>query len=301
MKLLQSPLILPEAKSGAYEITHRRHETGDKLPLVTMRQAILTGKRSQEITLAEPLVVHQLYGPSGGDGTRGLLMSDSPNELVMMADFVNTARGHVLIGGLGLSLVARLAAARPQVKSVTVVEISDDVIQLTGQDLGPKVTVVNADLFQYLRDLSGWKFDRAFFDIWYPTSERVWVDLVAPLRRIVRNRFGARSVRSWAEPEMIGQMVRSLAHGSDRPLTACNWSPAHYAFRKATIWKYPAIEPKDNAEALQRALKSERLLETDPFFKHMVAVFLTQIGSRAWERTFGVHWNEHETRERKTA
>ena len=298
MKLLKSPLRLPVATAGAYEIKHVVHEVGKKLPLVTWRQAILSGQKPEEIELTEPLTVHQLYGPPDGESGSGLLMSDSPNELVMMNDFVRKARGRVLIGGLGLGLVTRLVAAKPNVASVTVVEISEDVIALSGKGLGPKVQVVRADLFTYLRCLPAWSFDTAFFDIWYPTSELTWVSFVAPLRRIVRNRFGPRNVRSWAEPEMWGQMIRAFSHGSGQPLRFAEWSPAHYAFRKATMWKYPAIEtdPADKLAELEDIVKREAMMATDPYFAHMVRTFLKEVGSRAWEGTFGVHWNEYEER-----
>lgn len=287
MKLLKSPLSMTPAKSGNFEITTETRPAGYKFNVVSMRQAFLEGKRQQDVVYDSPVTIHALR-----DGN-GLIMSDAPIELAMMSDFIKKARGRVLIGGLGLSLVTRIVAARPHVNHVTVVEIEKDVIHLTGSDLDPgRVTVVHDDLFTFLRRTDKWIWQTAFFDIWNPTGERTWAHYVAPLRRIVQNRFGTRSVCCWGEPEMIGQMIRSLSHNTEAPLGNSAWSPAHYAFRKATIDRYPApLHYTFNAEAL---IRSEHLAQTDPYFREMLRLFLFKVGTKRWEKTFGRFWDEKE-------
>lgn len=292
-----SPLDIPEGRSGVFNVEHVRYPAGHEFDVVSTRQALLTGLAPKRLRVTEETLVHALKR----DGSSGKLMSDLPIELRQMKEFARGARGRVLIGGLGLGLVAHLVAAKPSVESVTVVEVEPDVISLCADGLPPKVKVIQADLFDYLRRPSlRWAFDRAFFDIWYATSEATWVEFVAPLRRIVQNRFGKR-VKCWAEDEMLGQMARSLSHQSSQPLSALGWSPAHYAFRAATIWKYPADENAASASVLsvEKVVALERRWQEDSLFRHFLGVFLTQVGSPQWETTFGVYWDEFEKKQKE--
>lgn len=101
-------------------------------------------------------------------GERQLWMSDTPSEILDTLPFVWSARGRVVILGLGLGMVPRLLAAMPDVTAVDVIEADADVIALTAPD-DPKVAVHHGDAFDArladrLRPDSGW--DVALYDIW---------------------------------------------------------------------------------------------------------------------------------------
>jgi hypothetical protein len=63
---------------------------------------------------------------------RCLVMSDTPAEMRDHYAFVLAAKGHVLISGLGLGMVLGACLRRPDVETVTVLEIDADLIALVG-------------------------------------------------------------------------------------------------------------------------------------------------------------------------
>ena len=106
-----------------------------------------------------------------GDYTRllhrgSVVMSDTPSEIREHFDIVRRAEGHVLVTGLGLGIVANALQRKPNVESVTVIEISPDVIKLVGPSFKrkKKVTIIQADAFTWKPD--GQRFDWGWHDIW---------------------------------------------------------------------------------------------------------------------------------------
>ena len=201
-QLYESPVRLPEAKSGRFAIKHTllygRH------PVVSLRNSLLTGRPAKHVELNGHLV-HQLTEDDG------VWMSDLPIELNDMREQLDSARprGHVLVGGLGLGIIAKWAARMPNVKSVTVVERSRDVIKLVHQPSDP-FFVERADIYEYLK--SAGCYDTYLLDTWQGTNEGTWWTEVMPARRIIANRFGARPrVTCWAENQMLGQCAKSAA------------------------------------------------------------------------------------------
>lgn len=278
----RSPLPpTPDRAVGDFSIAHEVLQPGTVVPVVSHRTAFLTGRRALDVTLDKPLRVHYLRQ---GDGP-GCLMSDHPSELLDMGTFASAARGRVLIGGLGLGIVARYAARRRSVSSVDVVELRPEIPELLGP-LPAKVRVVVADLFAFVRSVPTWPWDVAFFDIWSPTGEAAWVEYVAPLRMAVRDRFGGVRVECWREDEMLGQMGHALVTRSAWPLAASSWAPAHHAFRAATIDRWPPVEGDDMARmiATHERMRDERLIAT-------IRWFLNDIGKPLWNKEFRGHWD----------
>lgn len=105
-----------------------------------------------------------------------LVMSDTPMEQATSRWFVRSAEGHVLINGLGLGLVAIAVATKPDVRSVLIVELAQDVIDLVAPTIlaaSPKITIVQGDAFTFKPPLPVWnggpyggKFDWGWHDIW---------------------------------------------------------------------------------------------------------------------------------------
>jgi len=95
-----------------------------------------------------------------------VVMSDTPAEISDHIDFINEASGDVLVTGLGIGMVASALAKKNNVRSITVIEASEDVINLVAPHLeSEKITVIHADAFKYEPDKH---FDFAWHDIWTP-------------------------------------------------------------------------------------------------------------------------------------
>ena len=137
-------------------------------------------------------------GVPPGDYTRLLykghtLMSDTPDEMRDHRPFVHKASGDILINGLGIGMVVlnllnRLESnwAEP-VTSITVNEISPDVIKLVGptyQDR-PGVTINLADARTW-KPAKGQRFDAIWHDIWGDFNIDLLSDMTAIKRRYAR-------------------------------------------------------------------------------------------------------------------
>lgn len=74
--------------------------------------------------------------------------------------------GRILIAGLGLGMIVKVALAVEGVEHIDVVEIDPDVAELVGQHYaGPRCTVHVADMFE-IKWPVGTRWSYAWFDIW---------------------------------------------------------------------------------------------------------------------------------------
>jgi len=240
-----SPIELPEAKLGGVEIKHIHAKEFD---IVSMREALLTGKPPQRITLDEPIRIHQLLQ----DGH--LWIADLPIEIRQHREAIRNMfpRGRVLVGGLGLGIAARLLAAMPSVTTVDVVEISPEIAKLCNPH-HPKVNVIVEDFRAFIARQPEWIWSSAFVDLWTGTSEGNWWVEVFPLRRLIARKFGkwnGDGVFYWAEDIMLGQIGHVLMSSSQ------------------PHWNYKA--------ELKRPMSLQR-----------ARWFLRNIGTPLWERRYG--------------
>lgn len=100
-----------------------------------------------------------------------LMMSDTPMERLTNVDFIENAKGKVLIAGLGVGLILQAILDKEDVEEVYVVEKYQDVIDLVASRFShPKLKVVCCDIFHF--DISkDEKFDTIYFDIWADINE----------------------------------------------------------------------------------------------------------------------------------
>ena len=105
-------------------------------------------------------------------------MTLTPVDLDTCEDAIRDAHGRVVTFGLGLGYYAYMVAEKPEVESVTVVELSDGVIRLFREHILPqipnkdKIKIVNADAFEYAeRVMPSEHFDYAFVDTWRDASD----------------------------------------------------------------------------------------------------------------------------------
>lgn len=105
-------------------------------------------------------------------------MTLTPVDLDTCEDAIKEAHGKVVTFGLGLGYYAYMAAMKEEVESVTVVELSPDVIRLFEGHILPqmpcrdKIKIVNMDAFKYAEEVMPSEgFDLAFVDTWRDASD----------------------------------------------------------------------------------------------------------------------------------
>jgi len=104
-------------------------------------------------------------------------MTLQPNEMVTTKPAIRAAHGRVLTFGLGLGYFSYHAAEKENVESVTVVDISADVIELFRTHILPqfkhpeKVRLICADAFAFADTEMAGNFDFVFADIWHDAGD----------------------------------------------------------------------------------------------------------------------------------
>ena len=99
------------------------------------------------------------------------VMSNTPAEVKDHLPFIKKATGDVLIFGLGLGMVVQALIEKDDVKSITVIELDNDVIELSGNyytSVSEKVKIIHGDAFEY-RDSN--IYNAIWFDIWNAIEE----------------------------------------------------------------------------------------------------------------------------------
>ena len=121
----------------------------------------------------------------------------TPNEITTMRLAVAAARGRVLAYGLGLGYFAYMAAEKPEVESVTVVERDPNVLSLFRRHILPqfphadKLTLVEADAFDFARTRMGaGGYDVVFTDLWHDPGDGV--DLYLRMKALEKYSPGSR-------------------------------------------------------------------------------------------------------------
>jgi predicted membrane-bound spermidine synthase len=95
-----------------------------------------------------------------------LMMSNTGMEKRTNLRIRKYAVGNVLIAGLGLGCILEEVLNNPNVKSVTVIEKYQDVIDLIAFHYqNEKLTIICADIFDWKPE-KGQVFDTIYFDIW---------------------------------------------------------------------------------------------------------------------------------------
>lgn len=239
----RSWIDLPERKSGKMTVEH--YIKKDSTPIIGHRQALLRGVPPATAKI----------GPDGLKVTQlcengGVWMSDLPEELFQIEEAIAgfQPEGDVLVGGLGLGLLATRLDQMTEVASVTVIEKSKDVIKIcTPEDSG--ITTVHGDIFKFLKS-NHTAYDCYMLDTWAGTNESTYWSDVFRQRRMIRNRFGARpKIWCWAEDIMRGQVGGVINRQS-----------------QFDHWYYTGIPAMSKDE---------------------MTWFFDQVGSKAWEKKYG--------------
>jgi hypothetical protein len=130
-----------------------------------------------KITKDESVMSLFSYGgraPSPGDYTRlkyknEVVMSDTPSEQRDHYQPIQYANGHILINGLGIGMVLLNCMSKPEVNKATVIELSQDVIDLVGPHyqkmFGDNLEIIKANALEYKPEKEI-KYGMVWHDIW---------------------------------------------------------------------------------------------------------------------------------------
>ena len=112
------------------------------------------------------------------------VMSDTPMEKRTNMDFYCNAYGDVLIGGLGIGMIVLAIQDKPEVKSITVIEKYQEVIDMVASqlDFNDKVRMICADVFEWKPEKEV-KYNVSYMDIWNCVDEDVYEKEMKPLKR----------------------------------------------------------------------------------------------------------------------
>lgn len=141
-------------------------------------------------------------------------MSVTFNEIFTMQPAVDEAKGRVLTLGCGLGYYAYMAALKPDVESVTVVERNEGVIEFFKQkvlpqfrDAGAKIRVVKADAFDFMPAVKDGEYDCCFADIWNGLQEE---QPYYALRKLCGSRYRGMKMAYWLENSFLGQVATGV-------------------------------------------------------------------------------------------
>ena len=136
-----------------------------------------------------------------------VIMSSTPDEVRDHLFFVSKAHGDVLINGLGLGLALKMILDKkehgPVVKTVTVIEKSEDVIKLVAPTYlkDKRVTIIQADAFTY-------KPKQRFNVVWHDIWDAISVANLPEMHRLHR-KYGSKCdwqgswCRKWCEKSRL--------------------------------------------------------------------------------------------------
>jgi len=175
--------VIPEGRVGEATIQH-----------------MVIGEREASATLIRTFITREAPIPEGTYArllVRGhLMMSDTPMEQRSNYEVIHQARGDVLIAGLGVGMVVLPILAKPEVKSVLVVEKSPDVIALVEAplrkalgDKADRLVIQQADVYEF-EPARGQKWDVLYFDVWGDVNSDDLKD-----SKVLRKKFGRRKNR----------------------------------------------------------------------------------------------------------
>jgi hypothetical protein len=196
----QYKVDVPEGREGRYEI--KRFEVSQEDEKFGRLRAMIGSSDRGRFTPSGTYTGLYRYkcatldGDNCGTFGKEILMSDTPDEIRDHLGFIRRAKGRVLINGLGLGMAARACLLKPEVESVTVIELARDVIHLVhpwlqaiAGKVGTQLTVINADAL-YWKMPKSWKgvrWDAVWHDIW----DNICADNLPDMHRLHR-RFGGR-------------------------------------------------------------------------------------------------------------
>lgn len=137
-------------------------------------------------------------------------MCITPNEIETMQKHIDNAKGNVITFGLGLGYYAYMVLLKPNVKSVTIVENNEDIINLFRENILPhfpkdkKVNIIKEEAISFIKKNSLREYDYAFFDLWHNAEDGL------PLYIEIKKLNIVPPTSFWIEESLIAMYRRCL-------------------------------------------------------------------------------------------
>jgi predicted membrane-bound spermidine synthase len=149
---------IPDGKSGNWSV-ETFTVTEDEIKIFNIRAMFKPGCRIMKAGTYKRLMRNS-----------HVVMSNTPAEIRDHSYFIDRAQnlgGHILINGLGLGVALTEILKSDKVEKVTVIEISQDVINLVAPTFknDPRVEIIHADAFEW-KPPKGIKYTCVWNDIW---------------------------------------------------------------------------------------------------------------------------------------
>lgn len=143
----------------------------------------------EKFTIEKNNMAAMFQGISPGEYVRlthrgEVVMSDTMMEKRTNSAFCRNAYGDILIGGLGIGMIIMAIQDNENVRSITVLEKNQEVIDMVANQLplNNKVKIICADVFTWKPE-KGQKFDCIYMDIWNYVNVDVYQEEMKPLKR----------------------------------------------------------------------------------------------------------------------
>ena len=188
-------------------------------------------------------------------------MSLNPNEIETMKPFINKGKGHALVLGLGMGYVPYMLSLKKEVKSITIIEKDQDVIELFNKLIWPKfvnkekIKIIKDDAIKYVE--KNHQYDYIFADLWHDPEDGL--PLFVSLKRINKD------IDCWLNTSMYALLRRCMITLLEETLNGA--TEGDYQFAKIYTDKvinqyYQKTKnlPINNKEDLDNLLKDETLL-----------------------------------------
>lgn len=150
---------VPEGKNGNWRV-ERFSVSDDDVKLHNMRCMFQAGMGRR--TMRAGTYTRLMRGGC-------VVMSDTDAEKSDHRCAVHSAKGVILLNGLGIGMVLNACLMKPEVERAIVVELSPEVIALCGEHyrkkFGERVEIVNANAMTYMPP-RGLRFGMVWHDIW---------------------------------------------------------------------------------------------------------------------------------------
>ena len=136
-------------------------------------------------------------------------MSLNPNEIETMKPYISKARGNVLVLGLGMGYVPFMLSLKNCVKSITIVERDQEIINLFNELIYPsfpnkeKIKIIKGDAIEYTRKIQKQGIcDYVFADLWHSPEDGL--PLFVELKKINKD------IDCWLEVSMYALLRRCM-------------------------------------------------------------------------------------------
>ena len=133
-------------------------------------------------------------------------MSNTPMEKRTNSEFITKANGDVLIAGLGIGLIVLPIQDKENIKSITIIEKQQEIINMVASQLplNNKVNIICDDIFNYIPNKI---YDTIYLDIWPYVNSDIYKEEMLPLKNkyrkylVSKNKNPNRFIKCWAEQE----------------------------------------------------------------------------------------------------